>query len=60
MHLIRLLLMGTEILKGEPVRTYRPEREFLLDIRNEKYTFEEIFEMVDKSDQTSKNTRKAL
>ena len=47
MHLIRLLLMGTEILKGEPVRTYRPEREFLLDIRNEKYTFEEIFEMVD-------------
>lgn len=48
MHLIRLLLMGTEILKGDPVKTYRPEREFLLDIRNEKYTFEEIFEMVDK------------
>lgn len=48
MHLIRLLIMGTEILKGEPVRTYRPERKFLLDIRNEKYTFDQIFEMVDK------------
>ena len=48
LHLIRLLLMGTEILSGKPVTTYRPEREFLLDIRNEKYTFDEIFEMVDK------------
>jgi len=48
MHLIRLLTMGTEILQGKPVNTYRPEREFLLDVRNEKYTFDEIFEMVDK------------
>jgi hypothetical protein len=48
MHLIRLLLTGIEILEGKPVTTYRPEREFLLDIRNEKYTFDEIFEMVDK------------
>ncbi|MHB8126586.1 MAG: nucleotidyltransferase domain-containing protein [Desulfitobacteriaceae bacterium] len=46
MHLIRLLLMGTEILKGEPVRTFRKERKFLLDIRNEKYSFEQIFDMV--------------
>jgi uncharacterized protein len=45
MHLIRLLLMGTEILKGEPVRTFRKEREFLLDIRHEKYSFDQIFEM---------------
>ena len=48
MHLIRLLTMGTEILQGKPVTTYRPEREFLLDIRNEKYSFDEIFKMVDK------------
>ena len=48
LHLIRLLLMGSEILSGKPVTTYRPERELLLDIRNEKYTFDEIFEMVDK------------
>jgi predicted nucleotidyltransferase len=48
MHLIRLLTMAIEILEGKPVTTYRPERKFLLDIRNEKYTFDEIFEMVDK------------
>jgi len=48
MHLLRLLTMGTEILQGKPVTTYRPEREFLLDVRNEKYSYDEIFEMVDK------------
>lgn len=47
MHLVRLLIMGTEILEGKPVTTYRPEREFLLDIRNGKYTYKQIFEMVD-------------
>lgn len=50
MHLIRLLLMGTEILKGEPVQTYRPEREFLLDIRSGKYSFNQIFEIVDEKE----------
>lgn len=44
MHLLRLLDMGTEILEGKGVYTYRPNREFLLDIRNGKYTYEEIFE----------------
>lgn len=49
MHLIRLLIMGTEILKGEGINTYRrKDREFLLDIRNGKYSYEEIFELVDK------------
>lgn len=49
MHLIRLLLMGTEILSGKGINTYREnEREFLLDIRNGKYTYEEIFSFVDK------------
>jgi predicted nucleotidyltransferase len=60
MHLVRLIIMGTEILKGEPVKTYRPERRFLLDIRNEKYTFDQIFEMVDelekKFDYAKKNS----
>lgn len=51
LHLVRLLLMGTEILKGEGVNTYREEREFLLDIRNGKYSFQEIFEIVDKLEQ---------
>lgn len=49
MHLIRLLLMGTEILKGEGVHTFRDkDRNLLLDIRNGKYTYEEIFEINNK------------
>lgn len=47
LHLVRLLEMGTEILEGKGVHTYRPNREFLLDIRNGKYTYEEIYEFVD-------------
>lgn len=48
MHLIRLLVTGTEILKGKGVNTYREkERAFFLDIRSGKYSFTEIFEMVD-------------
>ncbi len=47
MHLIRLLTMGAEILEGKGVHTYREkDRKFLLDIRNGKYTFDEIFEIV--------------
>ena len=48
MHLIRLLIMGTELLEGKGVNTYRSkDRDFLLDIRNSKYTYDQIFEMVD-------------
>ena len=48
-HLMRLLLMGSELLKGEGVNTYREnDRQLLLDIKNGKYTYEEIFTMVDK------------
>lgn len=46
MHLIRLLKMGTEILQGKGINTYREyDRHILLDIRNGKYTYEDIFEM---------------
>lgn len=49
MHLIRLLIMGKEILDGKGINTYREkERDLLLDIRAGRYTFEEIFKMVDK------------
>lgn len=55
MHLVRLLKMGTEILEGKGINTYREnDREFLLDIRNGKYTYEEIFELVDKFDKEFK------
>lgn len=48
MHLVRLFLMGTEILEGKGINTYREnDKEFLLDIRNGKYTYEQIFECVD-------------
>lgn len=49
MHLIRLLIMGKEILEGKRIHTYREnDRELLLDIRNSKFTYDEIFKMIDK------------
>lgn len=49
MHLIRLLIMGTEILEGKGVNTFREnDREFLLSIRDGKWSYQQIFEMVDK------------
>ncbi len=51
LHLIRLLIMGTEILQGKGVHTYREkEIPMLLDIRNGKYSYEKIFQLVDKFD----------
>jgi len=48
MHLIRLLITGTEILQGKGINPYREkERELLLSIRLGRYNFEEIFAMVD-------------
>jgi predicted nucleotidyltransferase len=48
MHLIRLYLMCIDMLEGNGICTYRKnDRELLLDIRNENYTFEDIFQMVD-------------
>jgi predicted nucleotidyltransferase len=37
MHLVRLYLMCFDILEKEEIITYRPEREFLLQIRNGYY-----------------------
>ena len=61
MHLIRLLITGAEILETKKVNTYRKnERELLLDIRSGKYSYEQIFMMVDeyeqKFDYASNNT----
>ncbi|MGM9978373.1 MAG: DNA polymerase beta superfamily protein [Clostridium sp.] len=47
MHLIRLFIMGTELLEGKGVNTYREnDREFLLKIRNGEFSYNQIFEMV--------------
>lgn len=44
MHLVRLLNMGVEILRGEGVNVKRDkDREFLLDIRRGKVKWEELF-----------------
>ncbi|EKS4345124.1 nucleotidyltransferase domain-containing protein [Clostridium botulinum] len=49
LHLIRLLKMGTELLEGKGINTYREkDRKLLLNIRNGKYSYKEIFEIVDK------------
>lgn len=59
MHLIRLLIMGTEILEGKGVNTYRHnDRELLLDIRNGKYSYEDIFAMVGEYDDSFKYAAK--
>ena len=51
LHLVRLLLMGTEILEGKGINTHRErDRQLLLDIRNGVYSYDEIFTMVDELD----------
>lgn len=47
MHLIRLFLMGQEILEGRGINTYREkDRELLLKIRFGEISHQEIFDMV--------------
>jgi len=56
MHLIRLLVTGTEILEGKGINTYREkEREFFLDIRKGKYSYNEVFKMVDEYERRFKS-----
>jgi len=45
MHLIRVITMGSEMLEGKGLHVYRPDREYLLSIRNGKYTFEELCDL---------------
>lgn len=45
MHLIRLLTEGEEILTTGKITLPRPDAEFLLEIRNGSYSYEEILEM---------------
>lgn len=48
MHLIRLLIMGTEILKTHDINTYREkEHDLLMDIRKGKYSYDELFKLVE-------------
>lgn len=47
MHLIRLLRMGTEIMRGEGVHVRRADRDELLAIRNGSLTYEELVAMAE-------------
>jgi predicted nucleotidyltransferase len=55
LHLVRLLIMGAEILEGKGVNTFREnDKNLLLDIRNGKYSYNQIFEMVNKYEENFK------
>lgn len=65
MHLIRLYLMGLDILEREEIITYREEEhDLLMDIRNGKFQNEDgsinpnFFEMVDELDKKMKYAEK--
>jgi len=48
MHLVRLYLMGIDILKGEGIQTYREkEHDLLMGIRSGDVPFDEVFRLVD-------------
>lgn len=48
MHLIRLLIMGTEILNIHELNTYRSkEHDLLMDIRNGRFSYDELFKLVE-------------
>ena len=51
MHSFRLIQMGLEIASGEGVNLDRKkmgDRELLMNIRNHKYEYDELMDMIDK------------
>lgn len=58
LHLLRTLAMGCEMLEGKGVQTYREhDRELLLEVRQGKYTFEEVFKMADELEERFKKAK---
>lgn len=49
-HTVRLILGATEILETHDYHSYRPEREWLVEIRKGKYTLEELFDIIEDLD----------
>ena len=48
MHLFRLLITGTDILKGQGIITNRKaEKPLLMDIKQGKYSFDEVFTLLE-------------
>lgn len=50
MHAVRLLTSAIEILTTGDFSTYRPNREFLLECRNGRYTFDQAIRIVEELD----------
>ncbi|MGG4106746.1 nucleotidyltransferase domain-containing protein [Paenibacillus lautus] len=46
MHAVRLLTSAIDVLRTANFTTYRPNREFLLECRNGKFTFDEAVEII--------------
>lgn len=57
-HLIRLLSMAREILRDGKVLVKRPDAQTLLDIRNGKYTYDEIIKWAEGIDSELKSFEK--
>jgi predicted nucleotidyltransferase len=55
MHLIRLLRMGTEIMRGEGVKVRRADRDELLAIRNGSMSYEELVAMAEEYERQLEN-----
>lgn len=55
MHIVRLMRMGEEILRDGVVNVYRPDAQELLDIRNGKWTYEELLEWAEDMDDLVRN-----
>lgn len=50
MHLVRLLRMGREVLETGELLVMRPDAQELLEIRNGKWTYEEVVQYADELD----------
>ena len=46
MHLVRLINMCKQILTENTLSVYRPDRDILMDIRNGKWSFDQIEQFV--------------
>lgn len=55
MHIVRLMRMGEEILRDGVVNVYRPDAKELLDIRDGKWTYEELLEWAEGMDDLVRN-----
>jgi hypothetical protein len=55
MHIVRLMRMGEEILTEGVVKVMRPDAQELLDIRNGKWTYEELLSWAEDKDDLVRN-----